>query len=143
MYFSYSVSTDVGRKKDLNEDYVMDFNPVEDYDLQHSGRLFIVADGSESALYGERVSRYVSERVVSDYYELSEILPGERLQKIIQSAGNKINVFAKEGMATTIVVAAILDDNLVIANVGNSRAYLIRDGILGIILFFPRWYVKG
>lgn len=134
LYLSYGVKTNVGRKRDHNEDFVAYFDPTEDQDLQRSGKLFIVADGVGGASHGERASKYAAEKVLYDYYNSSDISPGARLQQIIQDAGNQINTFAEEGerfirMATTIVAAAIIDDNLIIANVGDSRAYLIRDNI--------------
>lgn len=134
MYFSYSVKTDVGQKRDHNEDFVAFFDPPKEQDLLRSGRLFIVADGVGGASYGERASKYAAEKVLHDYYNFADVPPGPRLQRIIQEAGNQINTFAEEGdrflrMATTMVAAVIIDDVLVIANVGDSRAYLIRDGI--------------
>ena len=134
MYFSYSVKTNVGRKRDHNEDFVTCFDPVDEHDLQRSGRLFIVADGVGGASHGERASKYAAEKVLYDYYNFSDIPPGPRLQQIIQDTGNQINTFAEEGerfirMATTMVVAAIIEDSLIVANVGDSRAYLIRAGV--------------
>lgn len=134
MYLSAVTKTNVGKKRDHNEDFVTKFEPTEKQDIKNSGSLFIVADGVGGASQGERASQYAAEMVLYEYYNAPEISPQARLQQIIQSAGNQINRYAEEGerfmrMATTMVAAVILDDTLIVANVGDSRAYLIRDNV--------------
>lgn len=134
MYLSAVTKTDVGRKRDHNEDFVTSFEPTEEHDIKNSGNLFIVADGVGGASQGEKASKYAAETVLYEYYNLPDLPPQARLQQIIQAAGNQINSYAEEGerfmrMATTMVAAVILDDTLIVANVGDSRAYLIRDNV--------------
>ena len=131
MYLSYAVLTDVGRKRDHNEDFVTRFDPSDEKELASSGRLFIVADGVGGASHGERASKYAAETVLYEYFIHPEESPQERLHRLIQAAGNQINSYAEEGehfmrMATTMVAAVIQDDSLILANVGDSRGYLIR-----------------
>lgn len=134
MYLSSTTLTNVGRKRDHNEDFIADFKPSEENDIKLSGSLFIVADGVGGASQGERASKYAAEKVLYEYYNHPDELPQDRLRHLIQAAGNQINSYAEEGerfmrMATTMVAAVILDDSLIVANVGDSRAYLIRQGV--------------
>ena len=134
MYLSSVALTNVGRKRDHNEDFITDFKPSEENEIKLSGSLFIVADGVGGASQGEKASKYAAEKVLYEYYNHPEELPQDRLRHLIQAAGNQINSYAEEGenfmrMATTMVAAVFLDDALIVANVGDSRAYLIRQGV--------------
>ena len=125
--------THPGQERPNNEDFVAFHDPTSQVDLQSSGRLYIVADGVGGASLGERASQYVSQKVLQEYYLHPGMEPGARLSQFIRQAGNEIYEFAEKSshprrMATTIVAAVIRGDLLTVANVGDSRAYLIRDG---------------
>lgn len=124
--------THPGRKRPHNEDFVTYFEPGNLEDLQMNGRLYIVADGVGGAAKGERASQYATEKVLYEYYQDKEYNPGERLKRAMRQAGNDIFEYAERSeyfrqMATTLVAAAIHSDKLTVANVGDSRAYLIRN----------------
>jgi protein phosphatase len=125
--------TDRGRKRPQNEDFVEFFEPDEVDELQASGNLYIVADGVGGASKGERASQYAAQKVLYEYYQYPEVEPGERLRQAFRLAGNEVYQYAEESerfmrMATTMVAAVIRGDSLTVANVGDSRAYLIRAG---------------
>lgn len=127
------VRTDPGKKRDHNEDFLAFFVPDDPDERQRSGCLYIVADGVGGAMDGEIASRYAAEKILYDYYHDDEPDLGERLRHIIQQTGNDIFEHSQTGgrfkrMATTVVAAAIQGERLIVANVGDSRAYLIRDG---------------
>lgn len=125
--------THQGRERPNNEDFVAFHDPTSQVDLQSSGRLYIVADGVGGASLGERASQYAAQKVLQEYYLHPDIEPGERLTQFIRQAGNDIYEFAAKSshlkrMATTIVAAVLRENELTVANVGDSRAYLIRGG---------------
>lgn len=124
--------TDPGRKRRNNEDWTVQFEPPTLEERALSGCLFIVADGVGGAAQGERASQYASQKVLYEYYHHPETPPAERLRQAMRQAGNEIYDYADEQgqgrMATTMVAAVILGDKLIVANVGDSRAYLLRDG---------------
>ena len=127
--------TDQGRKRPHNEDFVEFFEPDDLDELRLSGNLYIVADGVGGASKGERASQYAAQKVLYEYYRYPEMDLGERLRQAFRLAGNEIYHYAEESerfmqMATTMVAAVIRGDTLTIANVGDSRAYLIRDGLI-------------
>lgn len=125
--------SDPGRKRPHNEDYADYFEPSDSEERRVSGSLFIVADGVGGAAKGERASRFAVQKVLHDFYQSPQVPPGERLRRIIRRAGNEIYHFAAESnaflrMATTMVAAVLQENHLIVANVGDSRAYLIRNG---------------
>lgn len=126
-------NTDQGKKRANNEDFVVFFEPSDVDFLATSGCLYIVADGVGGAAFGERASRYASQKVLYEYYENPQIEPGERLRQAMRRVGDEIYDYALENvissrMATTMVAAVIRNDTLTVANVGDSRAYVLRGG---------------
>lgn len=123
-----------GKKRANNEDFVTYFEPAAPQDLLASGRLYIVADGVGGAAEGERASKFAAEQVKFLYYQNPELPPGERLRWAMRQASQEIFRYAESNgshhrMATTLVAAVILGDQLTVAHVGDSRAYLIRGGL--------------
>ena len=114
-----------------NEDFVASYEPTDPSALQRSGYLYIVADGVGGAARGERASEYAARKVMYEYYRLPEVEPGDRLRQIISQVNTDIFTYAEQNftrMATTLVAAVFRENTLTVANVGDSRAYLIRDG---------------
>ncbi len=128
--------TDVGRRRPHNED-TLGLLPVAYEGLAgERGYLFAVADGMGGAEKGEVASRLAVEALFATYYDATEPdLPPEAALRAAFATAN--NVVYNEGlnlafgmMGTTLVAALVTDDRLIVGNVGDSRAYLIRDGTL-------------
>ena len=142
--------TDVGRTREHNEDafVVADLTrgnatlqpEVRTHEVGDRGTLFMVADGMGGAAAGEIASAMAIEVVLR---ELSEALseasaPDEEtfatsLKQATAGANKEIHGFALEhpefrGMGTTATIAGVLGDTLYLAQVGDSRAYLVREG---------------
>lgn len=138
MGYEYKVEsaalTHPGRKRHHNEDFVAFYEPDSAHELQYSGRLYIVADGVGGAAKGEVASQYAAQKVLYDYYENAGVDINMRLRQALQQAGNDIYQHSRAGsfrpmkMATTMVAAVIRGTTLTVANVGDSRAYLLRNG---------------
>jgi len=133
--------SDQGRRKN-NEDFIAYFEPTDPAELKNYGSLYIVADGVGGAAKGERASQYAAQKTLFDYYQPYEadldapeqpilIEPLGYLRSIMKRVNEEIYEYATQNgtrMATTIVAAVVRDGFLYITNVGDSRAYLIRDG---------------
>ena len=126
-------ATDVGRKRQLNQDYVF----TSDTPVGNLPNLFIVADGMGGHNAGDFASSFTTQYVVREITSSDLTNP----IKIIRNAIEKANLalieeagedIGKKGMGTTIVVATIIDDYLCVANVGDSRLYLVNDDIMQI-----------
>lgn len=124
--------TDQGHKRDHNEDWTAQYEPHSLEEREQSGCLYIVADGVGGAMQGERASQYATQKVLYEYYHRLELSPLDRLREVIRQAGNEIYQYAEElgrgRMATTMVAVVVIGQKMLVANVGDSRAYLLRGG---------------
>jgi len=142
--------TDVGRTRDHNEDCFLVANlserkasllpEVREHEIGPKGSLLIVADGMGGAAAGEVASQMATEtlyeHLVSLWLEDEKSTPQQfayRLKEAVEAANTRIHAYAKEhpemrGMGTTTTAVGVLDDHLYLTQVGDSRAYLIRDG---------------
>ncbi len=124
--------SDVGQKRKHNEDYVGFYEPFRIADQKAYGRLYVLADGVGGATAGEVASKYAVNKIIYTYYqEQAGDDSGARLRQVIEEAN--ADIFAQNRdrtdhreMATTVVAAVIRGDDLIVANVGDSRAYVIR-----------------
>lgn len=118
---SFGSRTDIGCLRDHNEDSLVVTPP-----------LFAVADGMGGHAAGE-VASEIAVRVLS---ELAPEHPdGEALGRAIEEANRAVIQAAHEGrgrqgMGTTMTAAMLEGERLVIAQVGDSRAYLLHQGKL-------------
>lgn len=102
----------------------------EDYSLiEPEMGLYVLADGMGGAKAGEHASRLavetVSERILTARSRDSQALLAaveEANRRVLDAARNDSTL---EGMGTTLVVALEVGDELCIASVGDSRAYLL------------------
>jgi serine/threonine protein phosphatase PrpC len=126
--------TDVGRKRPHNEDSMAYVVPKEAQVMAKKGALFIVADGMGGHAAGEVASELAVETVSKLYYlqdDNDDVVTS--LLQAIKRANTLIHQRAAEnmlrsGMGTTCVSAVLRGNMAYIANVGDSRAYLIRKG---------------
>lgn len=106
--------------------------------------LYLVADGMGGAQAGEHASKMATDTVM----EVVSATPGNidiaRLAGAIEEANRRLKAAsaadpALQGMGTTVVAAAERGGELVIASVGDSRAYRFRDGNLTAITEDQTW----
>ena len=123
--------TDRGRVRERNEDFVGGPEGISAEKLEQKGWLYVVADGMGGHLGGQRAARLAVERVIQEYYRDPSLdIPGslERAIKLVNAEiyNEAARTPAYKGMGSTIVAAVVRGDDLYVANVGDSRAYLIR-----------------
>jgi serine/threonine protein phosphatase PrpC len=123
--------TDVGRKRPHNEDNMAYVIPKDEQAMARKGALFIVADGMGGHAAGEVASEIAVETVTKAYYEdenedipLSLINAIKRANTIIHQRADENSL--RSGMGTTCVAAVLCGNVAYIANVGDSRAYMVR-----------------
>src|SRR5256884_9099578 len=125
--------TDVGRKREHNEDNMAYVIPKDPQVMAKKGALFIVADGMGGHAAGEVASEIAVDTVSNVYYQDDSDDVAYSLLHAIKRANALIHQRAAEnmlrsGMGTTCVAAVLRGNMAYIANVGDSRAYLVRDG---------------
>jgi serine/threonine protein phosphatase PrpC len=126
--------TDVGRVRKSNEDSVAFVIPSKNDPAVSRGSLFLVADGMGGHAAGEVASALAVEVVRQVYFSLQGPVP-ESLMKAFESANRAIFEHSQskpecKGMGTTCTALAIYEGQLWVGHVGDSRAYLLRNGRL-------------
>ena len=126
--------TDVGRTREINQDYLFTSeNPVGTLP-----NLFVVADGMGGHKAGDVAARFAVEALVRCIESQKEELnPLRVLQSAIETANEQLYDKAQNdetltGMGTTMVAAVIKEDTLFVANVGDSRLYVLGEEIIQI-----------
>ncbi len=125
--------TDVGVKRKTNQDYVY----INNTKVGCLPNLFIVADGMGGHKAGDIASRLAVESLIEFVENSNEKEPFKLFGKGIEIANEKIleearNDLELQGMGTTLVVATLIEKKLYVANIGDSRLYLIRDELMQI-----------
>ena len=115
---AYAAKTDTGRKRRRNEDAFVLAPP-----------LFAVADGMGGAQAGEVASKLAAAALEDT--DPGRLTGPERVASLIQEANRRVHERssvdpATSGMGTTMTVALVENDGVVIGHVGDSRAYLVR-----------------
>ena len=117
--------SDTGRQRSANEDSYVASPP-----------LFAVADGMGGAQAGE-----VASQIAVEAFEPSargDESPERYLRRITERANERIHDLSEQdsehsGMGTTLTAALVSDDEVALAHVGDSRAYLFRNGELRLL----------
>jgi serine/threonine protein phosphatase PrpC len=143
--------TDVGRTREHNEDaFVVADLSANNATLQADvrthvsgsrGSLFMVADGMGGAAAGEIASAMAVDAVIGQLRTLwVDTGAGDAesfvraIKQATKAANELIHAYATahpeyRGMGTTATIAGLLGDTLYLAQVGDSRAYLVRNGV--------------
>ena len=149
MRFEVFVRTEVGCARERNEDsfLVLDLSSGTsgiwpDARVRYvapPGTIIAVCDGMGGAAAGDLASKMALEgleEVAHSRAPLSDVLQAEQvLLEAVTTANQRISTFAKShpdkrGMGTTMTAAALFGSEVVIVQVGDSRAYLKRGGLL-------------
>lgn len=124
--------TDAGQAAE-NEDTVLIYRPTDEQQARFSGSLYVVADGEGGGTRGALASRYAAHKVMHEYFTSSEPDLGLRLRQAVEAANADLFEYARQRpelvkLSTTIVAAAVRGEQMHVAAVGDSRAYLLREG---------------
>ena len=124
--------TNVGLVRKNNEDYLTYFEPGSPDVIDEFGRLYIVADGVGGAATGEVASKYAALKVLHTYYSQYSMKPWQRIKVGMKHANEALVAYIRQNaqarMATTMTAAAVNGTEMTVVNVGDSRAYLLRNG---------------
>lgn len=125
--------TDIGKRRKLNQDYVY----TSERPVGNLPNVFIVADGMGGHNAGDYASKYTVETIVREIAASFEVNPEKILEKAIEVANEDIIRLAREnaemeGMGTTVVAATCMGKYLRVANVGDSRLYVVGEKITQI-----------
>jgi serine/threonine protein phosphatase PrpC len=142
-------ATDVGKKRNHNEDaYIALLPPNTPGGVD---ALLAVADGMGGRQAGE-VASNIAVQIIADRFSVKDatLVPGsgnfeDVLRSIVEQANAEIfsqGTGETQGMGTTLTVVLIAKDNLYYGHVGDSRAYIFRDGVLTRITNDHSWVAE-
>jgi serine/threonine protein phosphatase PrpC len=124
--------SDVGRRRTENQDYLLYRLATDEPDAHTHCSLFVTADGVGGAVGGAVASELAARTVAHALPGDGGDDPGGALRAAVEAADEAVKRRASDpaltGMATTLVAALVRDGQYWLANVGDSRAYLIREG---------------
>ena len=126
-------ATDVGQKRKMNQDYVFaTADPVGNLP-----NLFVVADGMGGHNAGDYASSHAVTSMVEEIRQDADFNPVKVIRHAIECVNTEILAQAQQdeklrGMGTTIVAATIVGHYAYVANVGDSRLYLVNQQILQV-----------
>lgn len=118
--------TDIGMRRSMNQDAMF----TSEIPVGNLPNLFLVADGMGGHNAGEYASSHAVETIVAVAGESVETDIAQILDQAIRKANQVLIEKAREdvsmrGMGTTIVAAVIAENRLFVANVGDSRLYIV------------------
>jgi PPM family protein phosphatase len=144
--------TDVGQTREHNEDSflvadltrkVASLQPeVREHEVGPRGTLFVVADGMGGAAAGEIASDMAVDTIFQHMLtqwanddENTEQRFAYRLKEAVEVANQQIHQYAREhaenrGMGTTTTACGVYGNALYLTQIGDSRGYLIRQGVI-------------
>jgi serine/threonine protein phosphatase PrpC len=125
----------IGLVRQRNEDALGYFEPSAADVMDAKGSLFLVADGMGGHRGGEIASQLAVETIISSYFASRETDPAKALERafkeanrvIIEKSGSDVSL---HGMGTTCTALVFRRSEAYVAHVGDSRAYLYREGTL-------------
>ena len=130
------IKTDVGNVRTNNEDSASFFRIADKDIIREKGYLLIVADGMGGHLAGEVASKMAVDIIGEEYFKETNNSKTEKiLTKAFSNSNKKIFELAStneqyRGMGTTSTALAIIGQTIYYAHVGDSRAYLYKNGVL-------------
>lgn len=131
LYLDVASASHRGRVRSANQDAIAVYNPQDPRWQQAKGSVFAVADGMDGHRPGHVASRLAADNVMRAYYHDPPLDPVAGLHRAVGVANRVIGDQARRlhwstGVGTTLVTAVVRENRLAVANVGDSRAYLIR-----------------
>ena len=118
--------TDIGKERELNQDFAY----VSEDRIGNLPNVFIVADGMGGHNAGDYASHLAVDTIIKEIKNSFEQSPVKILQNAISTANDELIKMASDniklnGMGTTLVACCVIGRFLQVANVGDSRLYLI------------------
>jgi protein phosphatase len=127
--------TSPGQRRPDNQDFLLYRIVTAEPDAEADCCLFVAADGVGGVAGGAIASEVAARTVADRFPRRGGKDPAAALARALRAAGLAVAQRAQEdptlaGMATTLVAAVVRDGQVWMANVGDSRGYLVREGAI-------------
>ncbi len=146
-YLLCAAKTDLGQVRENNEDKFDSFEPDDPATLATKGRVYAVADG----MGGYSAGQIASEMALNVFIRAYLAHRSPDIERALKDAVREANEFVvgvaktvpgRNGMGTTLTAAVIRDDDMFVTQVGDSRCYLLRDGVLDQLTEDHSWVAE-
>lgn len=140
LQLEYCSRTDIGLRRANNQDAHAEGLANSGEQWRHRGHLFLVADGMGAHAAGELASRMAAEIVPHVYNKLKDVAVPEAIRQAICEANAQIHQKGEadpefQGMGTTCSALLVVPQGAVVAHVGDSRVYRLREQTLEQLTF--------
>jgi protein phosphatase len=130
---SVGAKTDLGRVREHNEDKFEFFIPEDDAVLASRGSVFLVCDGMGGHAAGQIASELAAKTFIDVYLHHPSTDPHTAIRSAVSAAHRFVtdvgrSLPARRGMGCTLTGLILRQGTATIVNVGDSRAYRLRDG---------------
>lgn len=127
-----AAATDTGMRRSNNQDSHSVVRASTPENWRQRGHLFMVADGMGAHAVGELASKMACDNIPHNYTKTKTGTPSEAITKAYREVGSLIHSRATanrdfQGMGTTCSTLLLLPEGALIAHVGDSRVYRIRN----------------
>jgi protein phosphatase len=145
------MQTHTGQKRKRNEDSFGSFHSYQGAEEQRAekGCLYIVADGMGGHDYGDKASAMAVNTIIQSYYQDADSDAAHSLSQAFTDANRAIYDMAQalhrpggRPMGTTAVGAVFLSDQVIVGNIGDSRAYVLQGGRLSQVTQDHSWVAE-
>lgn len=135
-----AASSDTGMRRANNQDSYSIVRASSVDTWRQRGHLFVVADGMGAHAVGELASKMACDNIPHNYNKTKTGNPSEAIVKAYKEVGTLIHSRASanrdfQGMGTTASTLIILPEGALIAHVGDSRIYRVRNGVINQLTF--------
>jgi protein phosphatase len=128
----YAAVSDLGLRRANNQDSKAVVIASSQEKWLQRGHLFMVADGMGAHAAGELASKLATDFVPLAYHKITDQSPPEALLAAVQEANTQIHTRGQanedfRGMGTTLSALVLLPQGALVAQVGDSRVYRLRN----------------
>jgi len=136
----FAVVSDIGMRRLNNQDAHFELTHDDHEIWRNRGHLFVIADGMGAHAAGELASKMAVESVSHHYCQHRSLSPPEAILKAVQEANSEIHQRGQansefHNMGTTCSSLLLLPQGALVAHVGDSRVYRLRDEVLQQLTF--------
>ena len=133
-------ASDTGMRRQNNQDSHTSVRAANRETWRRRGHLFMVADGMGAHAAGELASKMACDLIPHSYMKAKSGTPGEAISKAFREVSAQIHVRAEanrdfDGMGTTCSSLLLLPEGALVAHVGDSRVYRVREGRIDQLSF--------
>jgi protein phosphatase len=135
-----AAASDTGMRRSNNQDSYTVVRASSKETWRQRGHLFIVADGMGAHAVGELASKMACDNIPHNYNKSKNGTPSEAIVKAYREVGTLIHSRASankdfQGMGTTASTLVLLPEGALIAHVGDSRIYRMREQVIDQLTF--------